>query len=119
MSKDSPSFDSVLALCQHQHRRIVLGTLAEEQRLLTLNDLSKAVLKHNHQMPITEASEEVLNEIRVSLHHAHLPKLAAEGLIHYDSERQCVEPTDQFEQVQPMLSTLLAADPTLEAPIKL
>jgi len=63
MSEDSIAFDSVLDLCQNQHRRIVLGTLAEEQRSLTVNDLTKAILKYNHQMPITEASEDVLTEI--------------------------------------------------------
>ena len=93
MSEDSIAFDSVLDLCQNQHRRIVLGMLAEEQRSLTLNDLTKAVLKYNHQTPITEASADVLTEIRLSLSHIHLPKLVAEGLINYDPERQLVEPT--------------------------
>ena len=115
----STAFDSVLDLCQHQHRRIVLGTLAEEQRSLTLNDLTKAVLKYNHQTPVTEASEGVLTEIRLSLYHVHLPKLAAAGLIDYDPERELVEPTEQFEQVQPTLSTILNADPSLEAPMTL
>lgn len=119
MSRDSIAFDSVLDLCQNQHRRIVLRTLAEEQRSLTLNDLTKAVLKYNHQTPMTEASEDVLTEIRLSLYHTHLPKLASEGLIDYDPERQFVEPTEQLEQVQPTLSTILDADPTLEAPMEL
>ena len=119
MGEDSIAFDSVLDLCQNQHRRIVLGTLAEEQRSVTLNDLTKAVLKYNHQMPLTEASADVLTKIRHSLYHVHLPKLASEGLIDYDPERQLVEPTEQFEQVKPTLSTILDADPTLEAPMEL
>ena len=119
MSEDSTAFDSILDLCQNQHRRIVLGTLAVEQRPLTLNDLTKVVLKYNHQTPITEASEDVLTEISLSLYHVHLPKLASEGLIDYDPERHLVEPTEQLDQVQPTLSTLLDADPTLEAPIEL
>jgi len=119
MSEDSIAFDSVLDLCQNQHRRIVLGTLAEEQRSLTLNDLTKAILKYNHQTPITEASENVLTEIRLSLHHVHLPKLASKGLINYDPEKELVEPIEQFDQVQPTLSTILDADPSLEAPMKL
>lgn len=65
------------------------------------------------------ASEDVIAEIRLSLHHVHLPKLAAAGLIVTNSERQFVEPTEQFEQVQPTVSTILDADPTLEAPIEL
>ena len=119
MSEDSIAFDSVLDLCQNQHRRIILGTLAEEQRSLTLNDLTQAVLKYNHQTPITEASNDVLTEIRLSLYHVHLPKLASEGLIDYDPERQLVEPTERFDQVQPTLSTILNADPSLEAPMGL
>lgn len=119
MSEDSIAFDSVLDLCQNQHRRIILGTLAEEQRSLTLNDLTQAVLKYNHQTPITEVSNDVLTEIRLSLYHVHLPKLASEGLINYDLERQLVEPTEQFDQVQSTLSTILDVDPSLEAPMKL
>ncbi|WP_226042120.1 hypothetical protein [Natrinema sp. DC36] len=119
MSKDSIAFDSVLDLCQHQHRRILLGAFTEEQRSLTLNDLTKIVLKYNHQTPITEVAEDVLTKIRHSLYHVHLPKLVSEGLINYEPERQLVEPTEQFDQVQPTLSTILDADPSLEAPIKL
>jgi len=104
---------------QNQHRRIVLGTLAEEQRSLTLNDLTKAILKYNHQTPITEASEDVLTEIRLSLYHVHLPKLSSKGLINYDPERELVEPIEQFDQVQPTLSMILDADPSLEEPMKL
>ncbi|AGB31150.1 hypothetical protein C488_01719 [Natrinema pellirubrum DSM 15624] len=119
MSGDSIAFDSVLDLCQHQHRRIVLAILAAEQRSLTLNDLTKTVLKYNHHTPLTEVSEDRLAEIRLSLCHVHLPKLASEGLITHDPDRQLVEPTEQFEQVQPTLTTILDADPTLEAPIEL
>lgn len=119
MSEDSIAFGSVLDLCRHQHRRIVLGALAEEQRALTLNDLTKTILKHNHQTALREASEGVLTEIRHSLHHVHLPKLASKGLITYDTERQLVKPTGLLEQVQPTLSTILDADSSLEAPIEL
>ena len=93
MSESSLAFDSVLDLCQHQYRRIALGVLAGEQRPLTLTDLMRAVLKYDHQTPITEASAHVLREIHVLLHHVHLPKLASEGLINYDPERQLVEST--------------------------
>ncbi|WP_436908957.1 DUF7344 domain-containing protein [Halosimplex marinum] len=115
MSEDSITFDSVLDLCQHQHRRIVLGALAEEQRALTLDDLTKAVIKYNHQTPLTEASEDVLTKIRLSLYHVHLPKLASEGLIDYDSERRLVEPTKQLDSVQSTVSTILDADPSLKS----
>jgi len=119
MSGDSAVFDSVLDLCRHQHRRIVLAILTAEQRSLTLQDLTKTILKYNHQTPLREASEDVLTDIRLSLHHVHLPKLASEGLVSYDPDQQRVEPTEQFEQVQPTVSTILAADPTLDVPLEL
>ena len=119
MSEDSIAFDSVLDLSRNQHRRIVLGTLAEEQRSLTLNDLTKVVLKYNDHTPITEASEDQLTEICLSLYHVHLPKLASNGLINCDPEKQLVEPTEELDQLHPTLSTILDADPTLETPMEL
>ena len=119
MSVTRSTVDSVLDMCQHQHRRIVLALLKTEQRSLTLTDLTQAVLKYNHQASPTAVSEDVLTEIRLSLYHAHLPKLASDGLITYDPDRQLVKPTEQFEQVQPTVSMILDADPTLEMPIEL
>jgi len=119
MNVHPTAFDSVLDLCQNRRRRIILWALAEEERSLTLNYLTKAILKYNHHTPLTEASADVLTEIRVSLHHAHLPKLAAEGLINYDSEAELVEPTERLAKVQGTVSTILDADSSLEAPIEL
>ena len=119
MSDSHLTFDSVLDLCRNQHRRIVLGILVAEQRSVTLNDLIEGVFKYNHHTPPTEAVEDVLSKTRNSLSHHHLPKLASEGLIMYEPDREHVEATEQLEEVQPTLSTILDADPNLEAPIEL
>jgi len=119
MSKTRFTVDSVLDVCQHQHRRIVLALLAAERQSLTLNDLTQTVLEYNHQALPTGVSEDVPTEIRLSLHHAHLPKLASDGLVTYDPDQRLVEPTEQFEQVEPALATIFDADPTLETPIEL
>jgi len=119
MSEDSTAIDSVFDLCQNKRRRIVLGALAEEERSVALNDLSKVVFKYTHHTPLTEASADILTEIRVSLYHAHLPKLATGGLINYDAEAELVEPTERLVQVQGTVSTILRADSSLEAPIEL
>lgn len=112
-------FDTLLQLCRDQHRRIVVATLARENRSLTVNDLTTAIVKHNHHVPVTEVSVEDTREIRLSLHHTHIPKLAARSLIEYDQERQLVEPTSQFDQLEPQLSAIIDADPDLEAPVTL
>lgn len=114
MSKERIAFDSVLNLCRNQHRRIVLGALTKEQRSLTLSDLTEAILEIDHRTTSTEASEDLLAEIQLSLSHVHLPKLASEGFITYDSEHDLVEPTERLDQVLPTVSTILDADPSLE-----
>lgn len=119
MSVDSIAFDSILELCQNKYRRIVRGRLAEEQRSLTLMDLTKTVLTYNQQTLITDASADGVTEISPSLHHVQLPTVAAEGLIHNDSARRLLELTAQLDQVKPILSTIPDVDPILEAPMEL
>jgi NCAIR mutase (PurE)-related protein len=113
------SFDTVLGLCRNQRQRIVLAVLAEEQRSLTVNDLTKTILKYNHQAPVTEVSEEVMTQIQRSLHHVHLPKLASAGVIEYDTERHLVEPADNFVDRVPYLPAILDTDPNLQRPVEL
>lgn len=115
----STEFNTLLELCQEQHRRIILAVLATEKRSLTVNDLTKAIVKHNHHTALLEVSEEESRQIRISLHHIHIPKLEDLSLIEYDQERQLVEPTPQFDQLQPQLSAVIDADPELEAPVAL
>jgi len=113
------SFDTGLNLCQNQHRRITLAVLAEAQGPLTVNDLSKPIVKYNHHIPVTEVSEELRTQIQSSLHHVHLPKLESAGVIHYDPEQQLVESADDFAHKVPYLSAILDANPELERPVVL
>lgn len=117
MSEKPVAFDSLLNMCQKKHRRIILRSLAEEQRSLTLDDLTEAIFEDDHRTTPTKASENVLTEIRLSLDQVDLPKLASVGFVNYDREHGLVEPTEQLDQVQPILSTILDADPSLKAPM--
>ncbi|MFC4989315.1 DUF7344 domain-containing protein [Saliphagus infecundisoli] len=119
MDEGPSNFATVLDLCRDEHRRIILAVLAEEQHSLTVNDLTKVILKYNHRTPVTEVSEEVLTQIQLSLHNVHIPTLESAGVIEYDPERQHVELTAQFDQLQPYLDVILNADPGLEEPIEL
>lgn len=119
MSESTIAFDTVLDLCRNQHRRVVLAVLIDQQRSLTLNDLRNTVIKHNHHTSINEAPTEDITRIQLELQHIHIPKLEATGVIEYDSNRQLVEPTEQFDKLQPYLSTIIDADPGLKAPVEL
>lgn len=119
MSKRSIEYDTVLDLCRDQQRRIVLAVLADQQRSLTLNDLVKTIIKHNHHRSVTAVSGDELSRIRLSLFHEHVPALEAASVIDYDSDRELVEPTERFDELQPYLSAIIEADPELEPPIEL
>lgn len=109
----TPEFDTVLDVCRHKHRRIVLAALANQQQSISINDLTNAVIKHNHHTPPTEIADETVIQIQIGLHHVHLPKLADTGFIQYDPERQVVEPTAQVGREESHLSAILAMDSEL------
>jgi len=119
MNEDPPPLDVVLDLCSDKHRRIVLSVLATQQRSLTLDDLTKAIVKHNHHEPLREFSGEKITGIKSEIHHNHAPRLEDAGLVEYDRERQLVEPTEQFERVETQLSEILDADPAASPPLDL
>lgn len=112
-------YDTILDLCRDQHRRIVLAVLAHEERSLTINDLTKTIVDHNHHAPITEIGQEEITRIQVSLQHVHIPKLESLSVVDYDRERHLVEPTSRFGQLEPQLSAVIDADPVLETPMAL
>ena len=100
--------DPVLDVGEHKHRHVVLAALADQQQPVPINDLTNAIIKHNHHTPPTEAADETITQIRTALYHVHLPKLTETGLIQYDSERQLVEPTAQVDRAASHLSANLA-----------
>lgn len=119
MSGDSVVFDELLEQCCDQHRRIVLAVLAGEQRPLTIKDLTKSIIEHNHHLTVPDVPGETLTRIQVRLHHLHVPKLERGGLVDYDPERRVVEPTARFDAVLPEVLPILEADPELGGPIEL
>ncbi|WP_224450499.1 DUF7344 domain-containing protein [Haloprofundus salilacus] len=114
MSDDLGDFNTALKLCCNQHRRIILAELINQQRTLTLNDLTKAIIDHNHHLPITDVSDEKLEEVYLRVYHVHVPKLMDEGVVNYDHERQLVNPTPQLDQLQPDIVRIIEIDPELE-----
>lgn len=119
MGEASLTYDAVLDLCDDGHRRIVLTTLMDAQRSLTVADLTEAIATHTDHVSIGEKSVESHSKLRATLHHAHLPKIEAWGLIEYDQEARRVRATEQLEQVRASLAPILAGDSSFEAPMGL
>ncbi|QLD89553.1 hypothetical protein HWV07_11125 [Natronomonas salina] len=119
MSEGSTASHPVLDLSGHRYRRIILAALADEQRPLTVNDLTKAIIKHNDNISVMEIPEGRLSELQLLLHHVHLPKIESTRLITYNQDRGLVEPTEQLDRLQPQISTLIEADSAIESPVEL
>lgn len=88
---EAPDLDSALDACRHEHRRIILATLAEQQQPLSTDDLTNTIIELDHHISPTEVDDETVERIRIGLLHVHLPKLAEAGFIQYDHERNVVE----------------------------
>lgn len=112
---EATPLDTALDACGHKHRRIVLATLANRDQPVSINDLTNAVVKHNHHTPPTEIDNETAKRVHVGLHQAHLPNLAKTGFIKYDRERKVAELTATVGQEDSYLSEILAMDSELPA----
>lgn len=83
----SQDVDTVFDLLAHSYRRRVLAALADADDALTLDSLAEEVVARAPDLG--PADEE---PVRVSLHHVHLPKLAAADVVAY--EDGVVRPAD-------------------------
>lgn len=79
----------------HDRRRRVLRSLSDASLPLSVADLARRVAARETggSESATEPPGDVVERIHVSLHHAHLPKLDAVGLVEYDDDRQAVVAT--------------------------
>lgn len=112
----SIEFDTVLELCRHERRRTIIEALVEQQRPIPMNDLAEMVVEREHHSPVTEVADEAVTRIEISLHHVHLPKVEAAGVVEYDSKAGLVEPTAQFDKAETHLSAILDDAPVLATP---
>ena len=80
---ETDKLDTVLSGLSHEHRRIVLTELNKVQTTVTAESLAQKIRRHETEM--TGRLQTPLDEIFISLHHRHLPKLSDMGLIWYSS----------------------------------
>lgn len=73
-------------------RRVILKVLAEQSSTLTLEELATAVATREKG----SVDEEVVETVAVSLHHAHLPKMARVGVLTYDPDTHHIDGHREF-----------------------
>lgn len=76
-------------LLSAERRRAVVDVLTAETSPFGLRELAAEV---GRQEDGVDPDDESVERIAVTLHHAHLPVMAAIGVVAYDPERRRVEP---------------------------
>ena len=92
-----PSTDDLDANERHDvlssdRRRIALAVLADRYGPVELECLAQSVAAAELDGG-GEPTPGVVRTVAITLHHAHLPKLSDYGLLSYDPESRCVDPT--------------------------
>lgn len=76
-------------LLSAERRRIVIDVLATRDPPAELADIARAVASREHDDGAVDAK--TAESVEISLHHVHLPKLAAVDVIDYNPDVTCVE----------------------------
>jgi len=80
-----------------ERRWLALTVLVERSSRIDLADLAADVAERE--------SDATVREVRIALHHAHLPKLAAAGVVDYDPTTNTVVPTAGDSEIAAGLAT--------------
>lgn len=89
------------AILASERRRVALDVLEERSEPIDRTDLAAEIAARERGSGATDEQadatdeqadeaidREVIDRIEVALHHAHLPKLAAAGVVDYDAESE-------------------------------
>ncbi len=99
--------NAVFDVLSHHRRRFIIVFLADHTGPIPLTDLATEVAIRQHEAPIEEISNEKLQSIALSLHHAHLPKLADVGAVEYDKDHNLIQQSSTATQFQRILSRVV------------
>lgn len=105
MSTDSTdlSQDLVFDLLSNRRRRFVLHYLIQENRPVSIQELSRQLAMWEFEAPAEELTDQQEKRIYVALYQTHLPKLEDAGVVDYDSDTGLVEISSQATQLQSYL----------------
>ena len=97
-TENEPSVDELFDVLGDERRRRVLAVLAERQSPIDAKQLAFAVATRGNDDTVT-LSESVVEDVHVTLHHVHLPKLDEAGLVDFDRDDHTVATTTAADAV--------------------
>lgn len=110
------SLDSLFVALADQRRRSVCRYIARTgEPVVTLDELAASVSPKEQPVPASPAAEAGADEnVRVSLHHVHLPKLDDAAIVEYARERKAVRTGTSFPLALDLLQTVEAPERDLD-----
>jgi len=115
LSVEADDWDAVLEALAAGRRRTALAALEAVDAPLDRETLARRVVAREHDVAPRSVPDRECEEVAVALHHAHLPKLEAAGLVAYDGESAEYEGRADFDpawlaSAPDLLETGTAAD---------
>lgn len=89
--RGAPSPDALFEVLSDRRRRILLELLRTTDAPMAFADAVREVVEREHDERFSELSDDVIENVHVSIHHIHVPKLVTAGLVEYDADRRTLE----------------------------
>lgn len=101
---ESLSPDEMFSVLADRRRRVIVASLLAGDNSVPVDSLTADVLVGT-EVPTDEAAE-MRTRIATELHHVHLPKLEAAGLVEWDRDHEVVAPTDHLPELASLVDTV-------------
>ena len=82
---DDLTLSELFDIFSHSRRRFVLGYLDEAGTEVSTDSLAERLVAWERTDGQSDATAAAVDEVKLSLHHTHLPKLESAGVVTYDS----------------------------------
>ena len=83
---ESASVSRLFDVLADERRRTVVAVLLEQTAPVTVDTLARHVAGRNSDVSPAEVPTADVDEVHVSLHHIHLPKMSQAGLLTFDAD---------------------------------
>lgn len=96
---NSASLDAMFDMLSNTHRRRILLAVADH------NPRNEDELTQDGVAP-DKTDDQRLEQLKIGLHHTHLPKLAEKGYIEWNPDTQTIRRGPNFDDIAPLLKLM-------------
>jgi len=115
VAREILELDHVYDALSHSRRRYLCYTLQEDNEW-SLDELARKVAAYENDVSEGEVTPHKHDQVYVSLNHAHVPKLVADGVVTFDEQTETITAAENAQQVLAALKGMGASlDSTQEA----